>query len=496
MGRKRTVARVRLAVATTLLAALVAVLLVLAGHAPARASSPPGASSQAAGSEIDLRSVLDDREALPRIDSRATATGQSAALSQQPVADRCARCHLSPTAYHYGLRCGQCHSASRFLPPKAMPPAHPVQLVGRHAAIECSACHKPAKAISSVCSTCHSAPKGHLTGTCSTCHGPQGWADSAAGISGPAAPHLLTTTDDCLVCHAPAGPNWPAPASHKSYKLNQCQLCHRSAANPKVTVQHQAVGLFQGRHTELACVQCHSTGQFVGTTQACTGCHQADDRHDGQFGPDCAQCHTPNGWGGATFDHDQTGFALTGVHGNAACTSCHANGQYNGTPSQCVVCHQADDRHDGQFGSDCAQCHTPNGWSGATFDHGQTGFALTGAHGNAACTRCHANGQYNGTPSQCVACHSEPGYHAGRLGTDCAACHQTGSWFPASYGGLHTFPLGHEGASSCRTCHSDSLAGYSCYGCHNQGKIAEKHTDHDIPDYGNCVACHPNGDDD
>ena len=32
------------------------------------------------------------------------------------------------------------------------------------------------------------------------------------------------------------------------------------------------------------------------------------------------------------------------------------------------------------FPTDCAQCHTTNGWTGATFDHSTTTFPLTGAH--------------------------------------------------------------------------------------------------------------------
>jgi hypothetical protein len=190
----------------------------------------------------------------------------------------------------------------------------------------------------------------------------------------------------------------------------------------------------------------------------------------------------------------QVAALFQGRHAQLACVQCHVKGQLKGTAQTCSACHKADDRHGGQFGMDCGRCHTPNGWAGATFDHNGTGFALIGAHASTACTRCHVNGQFGGTPRECVACHAEPSYHAGVLGTDCAACHQTAGWLPASYGRPHTFPRGHNGASGCRICHPNNLGGYTCYGCHDQGEIARKHIEHGIPDYSNCFGCHPNGD--
>jgi hypothetical protein len=119
---------------------------------------------------------------------------------------------------------------------------------------------------------------------------------------------------------------------------------------------------------------------------------------------------------------------------------------------------------------------------------------LTGAHAGATCTSCHADGVYAGTPQACASCHGEPAVHAGVLGTDCAACHGTAAWLPATYNVAHVFPFGHGGAGSCRTCHPDSLASFTCYACHDPGHIAEEHEE-DVADYSNCVMCHPRGDD-
>jgi hypothetical protein len=109
----------------------------------------------------------------------------------------------------------------------------------------------------------------------------------------------------------------------------------------------------------VQCTACHTNG-YNGTPQNCFACHASDDRHNGQFGSNCESCHSPSGWGNATFDHNQTAFPLAGKHQNLECQKCHRNGVYKGTPAQCVACHE--DEHNGENGTDCAQCHTPTNW--------------------------------------------------------------------------------------------------------------------------------------
>ncbi|MCX6843581.1 MAG: hypothetical protein NTX53_15005, partial [candidate division WOR-3 bacterium] len=41
------------------------------------------------------------------------------------------------------------------------------------------------------------------------------------------------------------------------------------------------------------------------------------------------------------------------------------NNVYKGTPHTCVACHQKDDKHNGQFGTDCGACHKTETWQGA-----------------------------------------------------------------------------------------------------------------------------------
>jgi hypothetical protein len=171
-------------------------------------------------------------------------------------------------------------------------------------------------------------------------------------------------------------------------------------------------------------------------------------------------------------------------------------GVYAGTPIRCVDCHGDDDAHNGSFGWECADCHTTDKWGDAAFDHNATGFPLTGKHRDATCEGCHAGGVYQGTPTNCVSCHSSDDAHDGGFGTDCASCHSVDGWKPAQYSGSHSFPLGHGDAkSNCATCHPDSLSEYTCYGCHKHEpqKMQEKHEEKGIFDLNDCAACHPNG---
>ena len=83
----------------------------------------------------------------------------------------------------------------------------------------------------------------------------------------------------------------------------------------------------------------------------------------------------------------------------------------------------------------CETCHTTTEWTGAKFDHNLSRFALTGAHVNTACGSCHINGQFTGTPTECVDCHRQnfnnatnPNHAAGGFPTTCQSCHTTSQW--------------------------------------------------------------------
>jgi hypothetical protein len=262
-------------------------------------------------------------------------------------------------------------------------------------------------------------------------------------------------------------------------------------------------------------------GQYGGTSASCESCHLS--RYNNTTNPnhaaagfprDCSVCHTTSGWSGASFNHSQSQFPLTGSHTSANCSSCHSSGSYSGLDTRCVACHQSrynsttDPSHQSAgFPTDCQVCHTTGGWTPASFNH-PSGFSLTGAHTSAACTKCHVNGRYEGTPSDCYSCHqseyrnvTSPNHAAAGFPQSCSSCHSTSTWSGATF--THRFPIYdgvHRGKwSSCTDCHTNSsnYGAFSCFGCHNheKTKMDEKHRDNRnyVYNSANCYSCHPQG---
>lgn len=212
------------------------------------------------------------------------------------------------------------------------------------------------------------------------------------------------------------------------------------------------------------------------------------------------------------------GLVLGGVASHAAiggnCAACHV-APWSGEvmANRCLDCHtdvraQIDARRTlhGKIadGMQCRVCHTehygPHGalTSFAEFDHGWTGFTLTGKHRAVACASCHVNNVYQGTPQTCASCHAEPQVHKGRFGTNCAHCHATSTWKDATFS--HTFPIAHgngKKANACVTCHADShhFETYTCQTCHRHepAKTEKKHLQKGILSVENCAKCHPKG---
>jgi hypothetical protein len=197
------------------------------------------------------------------------------------------------------------------------------------------------------------------------------------------------------------------------------------------------------------------------------------------------------------------------------CSACHAPAWSKETmTSRCLDCHtdvrQQLDTHGplhGRMsdGMECRRCHTEhNGPHGTLtslehFDHGWTGFRLTGKHRAVDCQSCHAGQVYKGTPQTCVSCHAEPASHKGNYGTACASCHTTSTWERPAF--KHTFPLTHgtrrRQASTCTTCHvrADEFRTYTCYGCHEHHPAAmeRRHARLRVAELGRCAECHPGG---
>lgn len=130
-------------------------------------------------------------------------------------------------------------------------------------------------------------------------------------------------------------------------------------------------------------------------------------------------------------------------------------------------------------GLDCSTCHTPDGWkltagrsAGGGFDHGVTGFPLSGRHRDTACTACHVQGKK--LARACVGCHEDA--HGNRLGQSCDRCHSARSFSDVRALEKHRLtrlPLrGMHALAGCTECHQRANQGVwsgapaDCYACH------------------------------
>ncbi len=115
---------------------------------------------------------------------------------------------------------------------------------------------------------------------------------------------------------------------------------------------------------------------------------------------------------------------------------------------RCVTCHRPEytRRHLGHgspgqevFPPTCAVCHTERSWRETEGGH-RHGWPLTGIHGRTRCDACHRppTPAFEGTPTACVACHTDDRVRADRerpshrhVANTCATCHGTDAWKPA-----------------------------------------------------------------
>lgn len=191
----------------------------------------------------------------------------------------------------------------------------------------------------------------------------------------------------------------------------------------------------------------------------------------------------------------------------AQCSKCHDRRDKGRQKELCLDCHEG---VAGDIGSragfhgraavraQCNACHTEHkgrgadivGFSREAFDHSRTDFALTGAHGSVTCAACHQTGRkFRDAPRACVDCHREDDPHAGKLGKDCAQCHEATAFKPAKFDHSKTrFPLRDaHGKAACSACHRDpSFKGAPgrCVDCHAPDDV---HRGARGPD---CAGCH------
>ena len=227
------------------------------------------------------------------------------------------------------------------------------------------------------------------------------------------------------------------------------------------------------------------------------------------------------------------------------CANCHDRSNRDRQAALCADCHK-DVREDlrtkrgfhgriaGGGTMQCRACHSEHQGRAADivkfvpeqFDHSRTDFPLRDVHATVACSSCHAAGKrFREAPSDCHGCHRADEPHAGKLGTDCGACHATATWSRINFDhGRTKFPLtGRHQQMACATCHFGNRykdtpqqclschapddvhrgsRGAECSKCHTTTQWATQKFDHEretgfalkgAHSRTDCTACHTSG---
>ncbi len=265
----------------------------------------------------------------------------------------CTDCHADAHAGQLasakdGGACESCHAVAGWKPSTFTAARHDklkFPLKGRHAAIDCAACHGPLR--------------------------PGLPPVAPAKQVGSARVELALRVSDCADCHRD-----PHAGRFAKSATSRCGDCHTSAVSWTSTIDVEGHRRFPfplgGAHRAVPCIACHKEmeGPPGGSTlklasnpgrplpfragrTRCSDCHE--DPHGDQFakrkgGDTCDTCHVDNRFKpAALFDHEHdTVFPLKGAHARVTCGECHKpridekgvrRVVYRSVPTRCEDCH-------------------------------------------------------------------------------------------------------------------------------------------------------------
>lgn len=406
---------------------------------------------------------------------------------------------------HKKVTCRKCHKKEFIKNPA------PLTKAGKHP-------DKTFLGLSRDCLTCHSDEhRGQLKEPCLSCHTMEGWKPVPKFDHSKTRFALLGKhkTTDCVKCHLTLTDK-NAGTDNKYLKLNglafkTCASCHKdvhagklgknctnchspkSWEKTKQKFDHNRTDFpLKGLHARLQCKACHLPGKPLKISHYafCSDCH--NDVHQGAFAKRsqkgaCEECHTVEGFKPSLFTtslHAKTDFPLKGAHLAVPCFECHRQNlakrqktkfvfhlQYE----RCVSCHKNPHGKTVEKyltlvskktnANGCRHCHSIQGWSAVSFDHGQTDFPLQGRHKNITCLSCHhgkdANkADFKKIETTCASCHDD--IHNGQFKrqkevlTRCDRCHTPTDWLAEKFDHNRDAVFALSGAHQfvpCASCH-------------------------------------------
>ena len=250
---------------------------------------------------------------------------------KEKLAMTCIGCHKIDDKHkdNFGAKCESCHKEKDWKTIKfdhTKDTKYP--LVDKHIKVKCTDCHTEKIATQKLaheCLACHKKDDVHkdkLGKKCQSCHDIKDWKKANIDHSRSRFPlmgaHIITDckkchTDklyrgaplDCFSCHKKDDEK-----PHKQRLGKKCETCHNARSWKSWDYNHDKLTKFKldGGHKKPNCYACHKQAvvneKFV-IERTCGGCHDKDDKHQGEFGPLCERCHVTENWrkllvGGAT----------------------------------------------------------------------------------------------------------------------------------------------------------------------------------------------------
>ncbi len=397
----------------------------------------------------------------------------------------CVSCHLkdfngttNPNHVQAGFpqQCEVCHSTATWSGVQFDHSKTPFPLTGAHVTVACALCHvnNNFTNLSTACVSCHLKDFNGTTNPnhaqagfpqdCSVCHNTGSWSGAkfdhntfttfpltGAHVNVPCQQCHVNgkfkgTPRDCASCHLIDYQKTTDPNHTAAGFPTDCSICHTTASWSGAHFDHSKTPFpLTGAHVTVVCALCHVNNNFTNLSTACVSCHLKD--YNGTTNPNhvqagfpqqCDVCHNTTAWMPASFNHNNTPFPLTGAHVNTPCNSCHINGQFVGTPTDCYSCHKSqyqgttDPNHVAAgFPTTCQTCHNTTTWLGATFNH--TWFPTNHGGAGGVCSTCHTNpGNY--AVFVCTNCHTKAQTDSNHNGVggyvynsiNCYQCHKNG----------------------------------------------------------------------